>query len=110
MTSTGEKISPVDIESALETLPLFRQAYAVGDGMPYIAVLISLDPTLWEKFAADQGVDPKDPESLHAPVVRKKYLKWSRKPVELSRHTQFLKTLRSLWTSGRLITGFSRRP
>ncbi|MFR5428459.1 MAG: long-chain fatty acid--CoA ligase, partial [Parasutterella excrementihominis] len=79
VTSTGEKISPVDIESALETIPLFRQTYAVGDGMPYIAVLISLDPTLWKKFAAEQGVDPKDPESIHAPAVRKKALEMVKK-------------------------------
>jgi long-chain acyl-CoA synthetase len=79
VTSTGEKISPVDIESALETIPLFRQTYAVGDGMPYIAVLISLDPTLWKKFAAEQGADPKDPESIHAPVVRKKVLEMVKK-------------------------------
>ena len=47
--------------------------------MPYIAVLISLDPTLWKKFAAEQGADPKDPESIHAPVVRKKVLEMVKK-------------------------------
>lgn len=76
--------------------------------MPYIAVLISLDPTLWKKFAAEQGADPKDPESIHAPVVRKKVLENGQESVPPhSRPTLCPKTLRSLWTSGQLITDFS---
>lgn len=70
VTSTGEKISPVDIESAVEADPLFRQAYAVGDGMPYIAVLVSLDPGNWEIFARKSGFDPKDSNELKKPQVR----------------------------------------
>lgn len=71
VTSTGEKISPVDIESAVEADPLFRQAYAVGDGKPYIAVLVSLDPGNWENFAQKSGFDPKDTNELKKPQVRK---------------------------------------
>lgn len=61
--------------------------------MPYIAVLISLDPTLWKKFAAEQGVDPKDPESIHAPAVRKKALEMVKKRAAHSRPTLYPKTL-----------------
>ena len=32
-----------------------------------------------EKIAAEQGVDPKDPESIHAPAVRKKALEMVKK-------------------------------
>lgn len=79
VTSTGEKISPVDIESAVETVPLFRQAYAVGDGMPYIAVLVSLDPNLWPSLAEEAGVKADDPQALHSPAVRKKALEMVKK-------------------------------
>lgn len=78
--------------------------------MPYIAVLISLDQTLWKKFAAEQGADPKDPESIHAPVVRKKVLEMVKKACRTFPAYAVPKTLRSLWTSGQLITDFSRRP
>ena len=78
MTSTGEKISPVDIESALETIPLFRQTYAVGDGMPYIAVLISLDPTLWKNLLQSRVLIRRI-RNLFMPAVRKKALEMVKK-------------------------------
>lgn len=44
-------------------------------------------------MAAEQGVDPKDPESIHAPAVRKKALKWSRKRAAHSRPTLYPKNI-----------------
>lgn len=65
VTSTGEKISPVDIESAIEVDPLISQCFAVGDGQPYIATLLSLDKDQWSALARKLGVDPEDKESLN---------------------------------------------
>ena len=104
VTSTGEKISPVDIESALETIPLFRQTYAVGDGMPYIAVLISLDPTFGKNLLQSRVLIRRI-RNLFMPLpCAKRRWKWSRKRAAHSRPTLYPKTLRSLWMSGRLIT------
>lgn len=64
VTSTGEKISPVDLENAIEVVPLINQAYVFGDGFPYIAALLSLDREQWEQKARELGLDPKDPASL----------------------------------------------
>ncbi|MDH3349626.1 MAG: AMP-binding protein, partial [Desulfobulbaceae bacterium] len=40
VTSTGEKISPTDLETAILQDPLFLQAIVVGEGKPFIGALI----------------------------------------------------------------------
>lgn len=48
VTSTGEKIAPVDLETAILADPLFEQAMVVGDNRPFLAVLAVLNPRAWE--------------------------------------------------------------
>lgn len=79
VTSTGEKISPVDIESAVETLPLVNQCYAVGDGKPYIGVLVSLDCERWSALASSLHLDPKDQVSLTASSAKSAVLQQVKK-------------------------------
>ena len=61
VTSTGEKIAPVDLETAILTDPLFEQALVVGEQRPFLAALVVLDAKAWvqekEKLAAsgEQG-------------------------------------------------------
>ena len=74
VTSTGEKISPVDIESAVETLPLVNQCYAVGDGKPYIAVLVSLNKDFWANLCETLNLDPNNPETLKDTKARHEVL------------------------------------
>jgi long-chain acyl-CoA synthetase len=74
VTSTGEKISPVDIETAAECDPLISQAYAVGDGEAYIAVLVSLEKEAWAKLAKSLGLTPEDPASLQDSRARQAVL------------------------------------
>lgn len=74
VTSTGEKISPVDIETAAECDPLISQAYAVGDGEAYIAVLVSLEKEAWAKLAQSLGLSPEDPASLQDSRARQAVL------------------------------------
>ncbi|MCD8338638.1 MAG: long-chain fatty acid--CoA ligase [Burkholderiales bacterium] len=75
VTSTGEKISPVDIESAVEQNELIEQCFAVGDDKPYISVIVSLNLDAWKTFANKLGLDPSDPTSLLNHTVRQKILK-----------------------------------
>jgi long-chain acyl-CoA synthetase len=49
VTSTGEKIAPGDLETAILGDPLFAQAMVIGDNRPYLAVLAVLNPELWEQ-------------------------------------------------------------
>ncbi len=63
--SNGEKVPPGDMEMAIVNDPLFEQALVLGEGQPYLAALLVLNAEQWEMFAAEIGVDPKDPASLH---------------------------------------------
>jgi long-chain acyl-CoA synthetase len=49
VTSTGEKIAPVDIETAILADPLFEQAMVIGEGRPFLAALVVLNPKVWEQ-------------------------------------------------------------
>ena len=70
VTSTGEKVPPVDLENALENDPLFTQVCVIGEDRPYITFLAVVDEKEWEVLAKRYDVDPKDPESYKKPVVR----------------------------------------
>ncbi|MGV6858712.1 MAG: AMP-dependent synthetase/ligase [bacterium] len=41
--STGEKVPPVDMESAITRDPLFDQALVIGEGQPFLAALVVLN-------------------------------------------------------------------
>ena len=69
--STGEKVSPNDLELAITEDPLFDQAMVVGEGKPYLAALIVLNPEAWREWAQALSVDANDPQSLRAPTVLK---------------------------------------
>ena len=70
VTSTGEKVPPVDLENALEADPLFTQTCVIGEDRPYITFLTVVDEKEWETFAKQYNIDPHDPEAYKQPVVR----------------------------------------
>ena len=45
--STGEKVSPSDIEARITQDTLFKQALVVGDGKPFVAAVLVLDKSRW---------------------------------------------------------------
>src|SRR3569832_2717097 len=47
VTSTGEKIAPVDLETAILAAPLFAQALVVGEQRPFLAALVVLNAKAW---------------------------------------------------------------
>jgi long-chain acyl-CoA synthetase len=57
ITAGGKNISPANLEAALKTIPLVSQAFAVGDGQPYTAALVLLDPDAAPAWAAAQGIE-----------------------------------------------------
>jgi len=73
VTSTGEKIAPVDLETAILTDPAFEQVMVVGEGHPYIAALCVLNRRRWEEQAGELGLDAADPASLRSPSA----LRWA---------------------------------
>jgi long-chain acyl-CoA synthetase len=60
VTSTGEKIAPVDLESAILADPLFEQVMVIGEQRKFLSVLAVLNARAWEAertrlAAAPQG-------------------------------------------------------
>lgn len=75
VTSTGEKVPPADLESAIETDQLFAQAYIIGENRPYLSLIAVVDEEEWKSLAKEHGVDPDDDASLSVPAVRSTALK-----------------------------------
>lgn len=66
VTSTGVKIAPAAMETAIMMDPLFEQAMVVGEGKPYIAALLMLNRAAWEKLAAELELAPASEASLQS--------------------------------------------
>jgi long-chain acyl-CoA synthetase len=62
--SNGEKVPPADMEMAISLDPLIEQVMVVGEGKPYMAALVVLNPDLWHGLADEYDLDPADPKSL----------------------------------------------
>ena len=45
VTAGGKNVAPQNLENALKTAPLVSQALVVGDRRPYVAALITVDPS-----------------------------------------------------------------
>lgn len=78
VTSTGEKVPPVDLELALETDPLFAQTFVVGEARPFISFVAVLNIEEWKKLATKLDVDPNDKLALQSTAVRSAVLKRAR--------------------------------
>ncbi|MDH4317769.1 MAG: long-chain fatty acid--CoA ligase [Desulfobulbaceae bacterium] len=83
VTSTGEKISPNDLETAILQDPLFLQALVVGEGKPFVAALIVLNPDSWARVARERSLEPNDPESLTASIIIQEVLARCRRQTKL---------------------------
>ncbi len=59
VTSNGEKIPPVDMEAAILRDPLFEQVMLVGEGRPYLSVLVVLNSNSWVSVSAQHNLDPE---------------------------------------------------
>ncbi|GAB3580974.1 AMP-dependent synthetase/ligase [Calidifontibacter terrae] len=57
VTAGGKNVAPGPIEDALCESPLIGHAMLVGEGRPYIAALLTIDPEGGPVWAADHGVD-----------------------------------------------------
>ena len=75
VTSTGEKISPVDLEFAIQEDSLFEQVMAVGENRPYVSVLTVLNKARWQALCAEMQLDPMDPATMGRRDVRTAVLK-----------------------------------
>jgi long-chain acyl-CoA synthetase len=70
--SNGEKVPPADMELAIMLDPLLEQALVIGESLPFLSVLVVLEPGLWKAEASKLGLDAKDPAALED----KKAVQW----------------------------------
>jgi long-chain acyl-CoA synthetase len=56
VTSTGEKISPADLEQAISADPLFEQVMVIGEGRPFVAAIAVLSRARAEEEAGKLGL------------------------------------------------------
>lgn len=56
--SNGRKVPPSDLEMAVGMDRLFSQVLLIGEGRPYLAALVVLDPENYRKLAQTEGLDP----------------------------------------------------
>jgi long-chain acyl-CoA synthetase len=68
VTAAGKNVAPAPLEDALRAHPLISQAMVVGDGRPFVAALITLDPEALEQWAPANGLSSAAPAELRADV------------------------------------------
>lgn len=61
VTSTGEKIAPVDLEFAIQEDPLFEQVFVCGENLPFVSAIVYPQPELWRGLCAEMELDPDAP-------------------------------------------------
>ncbi len=55
--SNGEKLPPVDIETAITRDSLFEQVMLLGEAKPYLSALVVLAADAWKKLCSERGLD-----------------------------------------------------
>ncbi len=67
--ANGEKVSPADMEIAISMDGLIEQVLVIGEGRPYLCVLIVPEPEHWKRLAEKLDLNPDDPESYRHEAV-----------------------------------------
>jgi long-chain acyl-CoA synthetase len=55
VTAGGKNVAPAPLEDRLRAHPLVSQCMLVGDGRPYVAALVTLDPGAVARWAEEKG-------------------------------------------------------
>lgn len=72
VTAGGKNVSPGPLEDILRAHPLISQAMVVGDGKPFIAVLVALDDNALTRWKLDRNIPVNRPvkELATEPTLR----------------------------------------
>ena len=69
VTSTGEKISPSDLELAIMADSLFSQVLVVGEQRPFLSILAVIDEKTFHREAPQAGIDVQAPDALTSEIT-----------------------------------------
>ena len=75
VTSNGEKIPPADMEAAILRDQLFEQVMLIGEGRPYLSVLVVINAGCWERILLQHNLDLTVARSVHNKKIEKILLK-----------------------------------
>jgi long-chain acyl-CoA synthetase len=64
VTSTGEKIAPVDLELAIMNDNVFEQVYVFGDNAPFIGCAVVVSRAYWKELTTTLALDASDLTNL----------------------------------------------
>ena len=67
VTAGGKNVAPAVLEDRMRAHPLVSQCMVVGDGQPYIAALVTIDPDSFADWAEHHGKSGPLPSLLHDP-------------------------------------------
>lgn len=70
VTAGGKNVAPARLEDLLRAHPLVDQALVVGDGRPYVAALLTLDPETLPAWAEQHGLAPDAWRLADDPTLR----------------------------------------
>ena len=79
--SNGEKVPPVDMEAAIMQDALFEQVMVLGEGKPYLSVLVVLNREQWTKFASESGLSVSVESEMTGPKAEKLILERVQKKI-----------------------------
>ncbi|GAA2715172.1 AMP-dependent synthetase/ligase [Micromonospora olivasterospora] len=55
VTAEGKNITPAPVEDRIRAHPLISQSMLIGDGKPYVAALVTIDPQAWSRWRDAHG-------------------------------------------------------
>ncbi|WP_205474691.1 long-chain fatty acid--CoA ligase [Nocardioides sp. SYSU D00038] len=70
VTAGGKNVAPAVLEDRLRAHPLVSQCIVVGDGQPFIAALVTIDPESFEAWAATHGKSGTVADHVDDPDLR----------------------------------------
>ncbi|MHA1728684.1 MAG: AMP-dependent synthetase/ligase [Promethearchaeota archaeon] len=60
----GKYVHPASVEEDMKLNPYVTNAFIYGDGRPYNVCIIEPDFEVWEKYAEENNIESRDPDSL----------------------------------------------
>ncbi len=70
VTAGGKNVAPAVLEDRLRAHPLISQCMAVGDGQPFIAALVTIDPESFPTWAEAHGKSGRIADHVDDPDLR----------------------------------------
>jgi long-chain acyl-CoA synthetase len=70
VTAGGKNVAPAVLEDRLRAHPLVSQCIVVGDGQPFIATLVTIDPESFPTWAKAHGKSGSIPDLVDDPDLR----------------------------------------